>query len=240
MQIEDCVAIVTGANRGIGRAFAEALLEAGARKVYAGARDPASVDNPRLTPISLDVTNPSDVPAAAAACDDATLLINNAGICAWSPILGDKADRALRAELEVNVFGLLAMTHAFAPILARNGGGTIANMLSVVSWFVGPFNATYSASKYAALAVTNATRIQLKEQGTQVIGIYAGFVDTDMAAHSQQPKTSPHQVAQKTLEGIVAGADDVYAHARSEEVWETLKTDPAAIYAPLQRRWDER
>src|SRR5208282_2128346 len=182
MNIEGCVALVTGANRGLGRAYAEALLASGAAKVYAGARDPSAIADGRLRSIRLDVTSRTDIAAAVKACPDVNLLINNAGVMLKSPMLAEGSEDALRRELEVNVFGVLALVRAFAPILAHNGGGAIANVLSVVSWFVSPFNATYCASKHAALAVTDAVRIQLKAQGTHVVGVHAGFIDTDMAA----------------------------------------------------------
>jgi NAD(P)-dependent dehydrogenase (short-subunit alcohol dehydrogenase family) len=171
MNIENSIALVTGSNRGLGKAYTDALLAAGAAKVYAGARDPASVavTDKRLVPVKLDVTQDGDVNAAAAACPDVNLLINNAGIMLASPMLVDGSETALRAEMEVNVFGMLRMVRAFAPVLAKNGGGAIANMLSVVSWFVFPLNATYCASKHAALALTEGVRIQLKAQRTQVV-----------------------------------------------------------------------
>lgn len=240
MKIRGCVALVTGANRGLGKAYAEALLAAGAAKVYAGARDPSAITDPRLTPVKLDVTSPEDVAAAAAQCTDVTLLINNAGAMLMTPMLADGSESAMRREMEVNVYGMLAMIKAFAPVLAHNGGGAIANMLSVVSWFVPPFNATYGASKHAALAVSDSVRIQLKAQGTQVVGVYAGFIDTDMAAAINEPKTSPRQVAERTLEGIESGKDHVLADQRAEEIWHATRTDPAGLAAGLQAAWDNR
>ncbi|GGC86432.1 hypothetical protein GCM10010994_50400 [Chelatococcus reniformis] len=240
MNIEGSVALVTGANRGLGKAFAEALIGAGAAKVYAGARDPAAITDPRLTPVSLDVTQSVSVAAAAERCGDATILINNAGILLGRPMLAAGSEQAMRQEMEVNVYGVLAMMRAFAPILARNGGGAIANMLSVVSWFTSPLNATYGASKRAALAVTDAARMELKAQGTQVIGIYAGFVDTDMAAGIDRPKTSPRQVAERTLEGIRAGVDHVLADERAEQVRHDTRFKPEAFAAGLQALWDGR
>ena len=241
MDIIGKTALVTGANRGLGRAFAGALLEAGASKVYAGARDPSTVSDPRLTPIRLDVTSSRDVAAAAEACGDVAILINNAGAMLSSPILSENSEDALRREMEVNVFGTLAMAKAFAPVLARNGGGAIVNMLSVVSWYVYPFNATYCATKHAALAVTDGLRIQLKGQGIDVIGVYAGFIDTDMgAALSSGPKTSSQQVAGKTIQGIVAGLDHVLADERAESLWQAVRQDPAKLHAEMQARWDQR
>ena len=143
--------------------------------------------------------------------------------------------------MEVNVFGMLAMAKALAPALGRNGGGVIVNMLSVVSWYVYPFNATYCASKHAGLAVTDGLRIQLKAQGTHVIGVYAGLIDTDMgAALSSGLKTSPQQVAGKTVQGIRAGLDHVLADESAESVWQAVRQDPAKVHAEMQARWDQR
>jgi NAD(P)-dependent dehydrogenase (short-subunit alcohol dehydrogenase family) len=242
MDIKNCVALVTGANRGLGKAYTDVLLAAGAAKVYAGARDPASIaiSDQRLVPLKLDVTREEDVHAAAEACGDVNVLINNAGIMLGSPMLAEGSEAALRAEMEVNVFGMLRMVRAFAPVLAKNGGGAIANMLSVVSWFVYPFNATYCASKHAALALTEGVRIQLKAQGTQVVAVHAGFIDTDMAAGFDSGKTPPRQVAERTLDGIREGRNDVHADERSEEIWQAVRTDPAKLHAQMQQQWDER
>jgi NAD(P)-dependent dehydrogenase (short-subunit alcohol dehydrogenase family) len=242
MNIKNSIALVTGANRGLGKAYTDTLLAAGAARVYAGARDPASVaitDN-RLVPVKLDVTRDEDVNVAAAACAEVNLLINNAGIMLASMMLADGSESALRAEMEVNVFGMLRMVRAFAPVLAKNGGGAIANMLSVVSWFVFPFNATYCASKHAALALTEGVRIQLKSQGTQVVAVYAGFIDTDMAADFDREKTSPLQVAVRTLAGIRDGLNDVHADERSEAIWQAVRSDPAELHAQMQQQWDQR
>src|SRR5689334_163652 len=141
MQIESSVALITGANRGLGKAYASALLAAGAAKVYAGARDPSAVADPRFVAVRLDVTKPDDVAAAAAQCRDVNLLINNAGVMYSSPMLAEGSDAVMRREMEVGVFGVLGMIRAFAPILKQNGGGAIVNVLSVVSWFTLPFNA---------------------------------------------------------------------------------------------------
>ena len=240
MDITGKTALVTGANRGLGRAFADALLEAGASKVYAGARDPSTVSEPRFTAIRLDVTSGHDVAATAMACGDVEILINNAGVMLSTPVLSENSENALRREMEVNVFGMLAMAKAFAPVLRHNGGGVIVNMLSVVSWYVYPFNATYCATKHAALAVTDGLRIQLKAQGTQVVGVYAGFIDTDMGATlSSGPKTSPQQVARKTVQGIRAGLDHVLADERAESTWQAVRQDPAKLHAEMQARWDQ-
>ena len=238
MKIENCVGLVTGANRGLGKAYCEALLAAGASKVYAGSRDPAAITDPRLVPVKLDVTSPEDIAAAAKSCGDVTLLINNAGILLDQTMMSEGAAAAMRREMDVNVYGVLAMIQAFAPVLQRNGGGAIANMLSVVSWFTPGVNATYAASKHAALAVTEAARIQLKAQGTQVVGVFAGYIDTDMTAGLDVPKVAPRQVAEKTLDAIRNGDNQAIADSRAEAMWQAVRTDPEAFLAQMQQGWD--
>ncbi len=243
MKIEGSVALVTGANRGLGKAYVDALLEAGAEKVYAGARQLLETGDPRVTHLTLDITSSADIAAATRLCGDVNLLINNAGIMLNTTMLAANSADAMRREMDVNVFGTLAMIQAFAPILARNGGGAIANMLSVVSWFTYPFNATYCASKHAALAVSDAARIQLRSQGTQVVSVYAGFIDTDMAselAAANEPKTPPRQVAERTLQGIRDGVDHVRADDRSQNVWNLIRRDPDGFEKTMQQAWDAR
>ena len=240
MDIRGKAALVTGANRGLGRAFAEALLHAGAATVYAGARDPSTVRDPGVTPVRLDVTSSRDVSAVAEACADVEILINNAGAMFATPVLAANSDDVLRREMEVNVFGPLAMAKAFAPVLARNGGGVLVNMLSVVSWYVYPFNSTYCATKHAALAVTDGLRIQLRGQGTRVVAVYAGLVDTDMgAALSSGPKASPQQVAAKTIEGIRTGLEHVVADESAAGLWRATRQDLIKKHADMQARWDQ-
>ncbi len=241
MEIQNGVVIVTGANRGLGKSFVEALLAAGAAKVYAAARDPKTVNavDERVVPIALDVTDPAQVAAAVQACQDVTIVINNAGVMHGSPILADGAEASLRSELEVNVFGPLHMIRAFAPVLAANGGGAIANVLSVASWFAFPHNATYAASKHAALALTDAVRFPLKSAGTQVVAVFAGYIDTDMAAGVDLPKVSPQQVAERTLAAIRDGADQAYADDNTIETSRMLRENLSGYRARVQQMWDD-
>jgi NAD(P)-dependent dehydrogenase (short-subunit alcohol dehydrogenase family) len=191
MNIKNSVAFVTGANRGLGRAFVQALLAAGARKVYAAARDPSGISGSpsRLIPVRLDVTNPAEVAAAAKLAADADIVINNAGILRSAPLVND-TDFDVRAEMDTNFFGTLAVSRAFAPVLKANGGGALVNVLSVLSWVNLPGTALYSASKAAAWSLTNALRQELRGQGTQVVALHVGYMDTDMARNVQSPKAA--------------------------------------------------
>jgi NAD(P)-dependent dehydrogenase (short-subunit alcohol dehydrogenase family) len=235
-------ALVTGANRGLGLKFCEGLLGAGVDRIHAGARDPARLplNESRVLPLELDVTRPEAVQAAALRCGDVTLLINNAGVLENSSLCADGAEVAARREMEINYFGMLSMVRAFAPVLARNGGGIIVNVLSVASWFGSPFMATYCASKAAASSLTDALRVELRAQGTRVIGVYAGYLDTDMAANVKLPKTDPAKVVQRTLEALRTGIDRVLSDDRAHEVERSLRDDRDEFYASLQKRWDAR
>ena len=225
MQLKDSVVFVTGANRGLGLAFAQAALAAGARKVYAAARDPASVTLPGVVPIQLDVGNAMQVAAAVRDCGDVTLLVNNAGISMGSSFLASPdAIAAARAEFEVNFFGPWALASAFAPVLKANGGGAIVNVLSALSWVSFPSVATYSASKSAAWSLTNGLRNELRAQGTQVVALHVGYMDTDMTRGLDAPKSSPADVARVTLEGVEAGAFEVLADDISRQVKQSLSS----------------
>ena len=181
MQIEGAIALVTGANRGIGRRFAQQLIERGAAKVYATARDPARIDMSGVEPLQLDITDPASVAAAAARAGDVTLLINNAGISTGANLIGgDLAD--VRAEMDTHFFGTLAVVRAFAPILAANGGGAVLNVLSVLSWLTYDGGTAYCAAKSAEWSLTNGIRLELAKQGTLVTGLHLGLTDTDMTA----------------------------------------------------------
>lgn len=225
MQLKDSVVFVTGANRGLGLAFAQAALAAGARKVYAAARDPASVTLPGAVPVRLDVGNAEQVAAAVRDCGDVTLLVNNAGISMGSSFLASPdAIAAARAEFEVNFFGPWALASAFAPVLKANGGGAIVNVLSALSWVSFPSVATYSASKSAAWSLTNGLRNELRAQGTQVVALHVGYMDTDMTRGLDAPKSSPADVARVTLEGVEAGAFEVLADDISKQIKQSLSS----------------
>jgi NAD(P)-dependent dehydrogenase (short-subunit alcohol dehydrogenase family) len=232
MQLKDSVVFVTGANRGLGLAFAQAALAAGARKVYAAAREPATVTLPGMVPIRLDVGNAAQVAAAVRDCGDVTLLINNAGISMGSSFLASPdAVAAARAEFEVNFFGPWALASAFAPVLKANGGGAIVNVLSALSWVSFPSVATYSASKSAAWSLTNGLRNELRAQGTQVVALHVGYMDTDMTRGFDVPKSSPADVARVTLEGVEAGAFEVLADDISKQIKQSLSSATPAYAA---------
>ena len=228
MRIEGSTALVTGANRGLGRRLAEELLARGA-KVYAGARDPGSVDVAGVIPVALDITDPASVAAAAEATGDVSLLINNAGSSTGAGLLdGSLAD--IELEMNTHFFGTLAMTRAFAPQLARAGGGAILNVLSVLSWVSLPGSGAYCAAKSAEWSLTNATRIQLADQNTQVTALHVGYMDTDMARHVTSAKTDPALVAKLALDGLAAGQPEVLADDISQQVQRGLAGGVAALY----------
>jgi NAD(P)-dependent dehydrogenase (short-subunit alcohol dehydrogenase family) len=233
MKIAGATALVTGANRGLGLAFARALLERGAAKVYAGARDPGSVTLPGVVPIRLDVTKDDDVAAAARQATDVTLLINNAGIAKFGAFLAEGAIEATRDHFEVNVVGPIRVARAFAPVLAKNGGGAIVNVLSVASWINGPLLATYGASKAAAWAFTNGLRIELEGQGTQVLGLHAGFIDTDMAREVTAPKSAPESVVKEAFDALERGEGQALADELTRQVHRGLAAERPVYLAAL-------
>jgi NAD(P)-dependent dehydrogenase (short-subunit alcohol dehydrogenase family) len=230
MQIRNAVVFVTGANRGLGRAFAQAALASGAAKVYAAARDPGSIDLPGVVPVALDVTDPAQVAAVAAQCTDVTLLINNAGISQAAGVLADDAIATARRHFDTNFFGVWALTQAFAPALRANGGGAVLNVLSVLSWLTLPGLTPYSASKAAAWALSNGLRQELKAQGTQLTSLHVGYMDTDMTRGLDAPKSSPTEVARLALAELEGGAFEVLADDVSRQVKQSLST-PTPAYA---------
>lgn len=203
------VALVTGANRGLGSAFVEALLELGAKTVYAAARNPEDVRIPGATPVRLDITDRDQVAEVARALSDVTLLINNAGIHRHSLLSDPDCVDVVDSVVQTNLIGTLAVSAAFAPVITGNGGGVIANMLSAGSWLAGPGNMAYAVSKAAALSLTNNLRAELNQQGVQVTAIHAGFIDTEMMASFPGPKLLPRAVADEALAAIAEGAQEV-------------------------------
>jgi NAD(P)-dependent dehydrogenase (short-subunit alcohol dehydrogenase family) len=232
MDIQGSIAIVTGANRGMGRHFAQQLLERGAAKVYAGSRRIESVDLPGVEPVQLDITDPASVAAAAKTASDATILINNAGIATFANLLDGDED-AIRREMETNYFGTLNMVRAFAPVLGANGGGAILNILSVLSWRSAGIGHAYSAAKAASWSLTNGARLELAQQGTQVTGLHVAGIDTDMLAGIEAEKSDPADIARAGLDGIASGALEVLADRDTVDVKALLNTDPSTMYPEL-------
>jgi NAD(P)-dependent dehydrogenase (short-subunit alcohol dehydrogenase family) len=237
MKIEGATALVTGANRGIGKAFAEELLARGAAKVYAGVRDTATITDPRLVAVRLDVTDEARVREVAAELTDVNLVVNNAGTGHFGFPLEASLENA-RAEIEINYLGIVSMTQAFAPVLAENGGGAFVNMLSVLSWFAAPALSTYSASKAAAWLYPNAARVQLKGQGTEVVGVHVGYVDTDLIAAVEAEKLDPTVVPAAALDGLEAGVPEVSVDQMSREIKAGLSDDQKLIYPTVEEQFE--
>ncbi|RKS80071.1 short-subunit dehydrogenase [Motilibacter peucedani] len=229
MDIAGSTALVTGANRGIGREFVLELQRRGAAKVYATARDPRSVDVPGVEVLALDITDPASVAAAAGAAVDVTLLVNNAGISTGANLVSGDEDR-VRLEMETHFFGTLSMVRAFAPVLARNGGGAIVNVLSALSWFSYDGANAYAAAKAAAWSLTNGVRLELAAQGTLVTGVHLGSADTDMTRDYDGPKIHPADAARAALDGVRAGRFEVLVDEWSRGVKASLAGDPAEFY----------
>ena len=210
MKIEGCVALVTGANRGFGKAIVSALVEAGAAKVYAAARDERMVSaNSRVVPLTLDVTKPDQVAAAARKASDVTLLINNAGaLNSFNVLTTSQAD--IDADFRVQVHGTLGVIRAFLPALERAGGATIVNVLSLTSLASFPALGGYSASKAAAYSMTQALRPELKKKQIEILAALPGPIDTDMVKDLPMPKTSPADTANGLLAGIARGDEEIF------------------------------
>ena len=234
-KIEGQTALVTGANRGIGRAYVEELLAAGADKIYAAARKTETLQhlvadgNGRIIPIALDVTKPDQIKSLSEARPDITLLVNNAGIASFEGLIHAAETTSGRQEMETNYFGTLNMIRAFAPVLAANGGGAIINMASIASHVNFPVLGSYSVSKAAVHSLTQGVRAELAGQGTLVVGVYPGPVDTDMAASFPMEKALPNAVVRRVLDGLEAGEEDIYPDPTSIEMHTGLNNDPKAV-----------
>lgn len=235
MKIKNAVALVTGANRGIGSAFVECLISRGVKKIYAGVRDLSFVDSlvnvhPDLVhPIILDITIQNQIEAAVKEANDVTLLINNAGTNSNTALVAvDDLDKA-RGEMETNYFGTLSMCRTFAPILKNNGGGTIINMLSILSLVNLPASGSYSVSKAAAYSMNQGVRAELASQQTTVIGVMPGAVDTDMAKEFEGPKEKPLDVAEAAIKAVEDGVEDVFPGDMAQAVIQGHAQDPKAV-----------
>lgn len=225
------VALVTGANRGIGKEFVEQLLGRDVTKVYAAARDPRSVTHtdPRVVPLALDVTDPESVARAAEQAPDVIVLVNNAGISTPMPVLSSDTSN-LRRELEVNLFGPLAVTSAFVGGIAERKGA-IVNVASALSWL--GLGGSYSISKAALWSATDSMRFDLAPQGVQVVGVYMGYVDTDMVADVEAPKSAPEDVVRQVLDGVEAGELEVLADQLTRDLRARLHLPVATRYVPF-------
>jgi NAD(P)-dependent dehydrogenase (short-subunit alcohol dehydrogenase family) len=232
MEITGSTALVTGANRGLGRHFAQQLLERGASKVYATARNPASIDLPGVEVLALDITDPDSVAAAAAAAQDVTLLVNNAGVSAYQNLVTGELDQ-IRLEMDTHFYGTLSMVRAFAPILGDNGGGAILNVLSRMSWVSLVGANSYAAAKAAQWSLTNGIRLELAPQGTLVTGLALSATDTDMMAGWDIPKNDPADVVRAALDGVADGRLEVIADADTAQSKADLAQDPSVVYAAV-------
>ena len=230
MHISGATALVTGANRGIGRHLAAQLVERGAT-VYATARRPELIDLEGVVPLALDITSPESVAAAAAVATDTDLLVNNAGIATTATLLGDLD--AAHADMDTNVWGTLSVIRAFAPVLAANGGGSIVNIASGASWLAMPGASAYAVSKAALWNMGNALRHELAGQVTAVMSVHLGIADTDMTAGIQLDKTDPADVARATLDGVERGAYEVVVDEQTALVKQMLSREPEELYAVL-------
>jgi NAD(P)-dependent dehydrogenase (short-subunit alcohol dehydrogenase family) len=229
MKISGSIALVTGANRGIGRHFALHLRERGAHKIYATARNPTLVDMPGVEALRLDITDPASVAAAAAVAQDVTLLVNNAGVSTYHNLISGDLEQ-IRLEMDTHYFGTLNVVRAFAPVLAANGGGAILNVLSALSWFSYDGANAYAAAKAAEWSLTNGIRLELAGQGTLVTGLHVGAVDTDLMASWDGEKNDPADVVRAALDGIEASKIEVLVDEWSVKIKAALAADPSAFY----------
>jgi NAD(P)-dependent dehydrogenase (short-subunit alcohol dehydrogenase family) len=245
MKIEGCVALVTGANRGIGEGFVDELLAEGAARVYVAARrledaEAAAARDARLIPVALDVTREDQVGEAARRCTDLDLLINNAGAFNRLTLLEAPDLGSAREEMETNYFGMLSMCRAFAPVLKANGGGAIVNVLSAGGIVAVPNMGGYSPSKFAARAASDCLRAELEPQGTHVSALIVGSVDTRMASHvTWQAKSSARDVARAGLQAVKSRIDEHDTDPHAVAVRAFLARDPWTLRRSLTQALHE-
>jgi len=232
MDVNGATVLVTGANRGIGAEFVEQLKRRGAAKIYAAARDARAIDADGVHPIELDITDAGQIAKAVATATDVQVLINNAGISTGSSLVSGE-EATIRREMDTNFYGPLLMTRAFAPVLRANGGGAIVNVISALSWFALPSGGAYAASKAAAWVLTDSTRLELAAQGTHVVAVHMGLVDTDMAKGIEAPKIAPAQLANAVLDAVESGAQEVLADEWSQFIKSGLTLDPKQRYEQI-------
>jgi len=230
MDIKHATALVSGANRGIGRALVEALLSAGVTKVYAAARDVEKVvaGDMRVVAVPLDVTDDASVVALAKRADDVTLLVNNAGVLDFGSVL-DAPRAAFERNFAANFYGVLAMSKAFAPVIEQNGGGAVVNILTLVALASMPGLGVYNASKAAAWSLNQSLRAALSRRNIAVHGVFPGAVDTDMLAGVEMPKTSPADVAKAIVAGVSTVVEDIFPDPMSSSVYEAWRKDHKAV-----------
>ncbi|MBX9767020.1 MAG: SDR family oxidoreductase [Bdellovibrionales bacterium] len=231
MKFQNKNVFISGANRGIGKALVIAALEAGANKVYAAARNTSEIkklENPKIIPVTLDITNSDSVTAAARLAADTDILINNAGVLAFGSVLQGKVSE-LERDFETNFFGTLKMIRAFAPNLVEKKDGSIANLLSIVALASMSGLAGYSASKAALMSATQALRAELRNSGVSIHGIFPGPIDTEMAKGIELPKTSPKETADNIVMGIQSGTEDIFPDQMSIQVGRHWMKDPKGL-----------
>jgi NAD(P)-dependent dehydrogenase (short-subunit alcohol dehydrogenase family) len=220
MTIADKAALVTGANRGIGQALVEEALRRGAKRVYAGTRQPLVHSDRRVTPLTLDVTDAAQTQAAVESVESLDILINNAGLALFDD-LGDRT--ALEQHLAVNLFGTYGVTQAFLPVLTRSRGA-IVNVLSLAAWAAVPIVPAYSISKAAAFSLTQSLRALLAGKGVRVHAVLSGPVDTEMIRDWDIPKSSPESVARAIFDGVENGEEDIFPDPMSGSMAESWRS----------------